>query len=468
MTNAEGTLFTDSFDCFGEAPAVTLPSGRVVSYVALDSLIGEFSVRLPSRRGLVFLLCRNDLSVLVAYLACLRRKLPLLLLDVRTKPEVLRVLQETYRPVMTLAPCDASDFCKIASQSDETYPIHPDLALLLSTSGSTGSPKQVRLSYKNLQANAASICCYLSLSRSDRAMTTLPFNYSYGLSVINSHLLVGASLILTNDSVMTKPFWEQFDSFNPTSMAGVPHTYELLNKLKIFRRDLSSLRYMTQAGGKLSASLVSMFAKELSSKGILFYVMYGQTEATARMAYLAPEDVLLYPDSIGKAIPGGQFQLVDEHGVMITEAGREGELVYSGDNVMMGYASKKEDLFKSAQGKRLYTGDIAKFNETGNFYVCGRKDRTIKVLGHRLDLDDLQQRLTTRGWSVACAGKNDRLVVGVVSSGEAVSGNTVALKLALSELLPFNMSVVSILELSTLPVTVSGKIAYGDLLSHDV
>jgi acyl-coenzyme A synthetase/AMP-(fatty) acid ligase len=465
MTDSEGKFLADNFACFSEAPAVFLPAGRVISYARLEALIGALSVKLPQRRGLVFLLCSNELPVLVAYLACLRNKLPLMLLDSRVNPKALQALQQAYHPMITLVP--DSETCLIRSHPTEVYPIHPDLALLLSTSGSTGAPKQVRLSYKNLQANAGSIASYLSLSADDRAITTLPFNYSYGLSVINSHLLVGASLILTNDSVMSKSFWEQFDSLNPTSMSGVPHTYELLDKLKICRRDLSSLRYMTQAGGRLDESLVVKFSKELACKEILFYVMYGQTEAAARMAYLSPEDTLAFPGSIGKAIPGGEFQLVDENGGVIKTAGSEGELVYIGDNVMMGYASSAEDLSYGAESRRLHTGDVAMFNETGHFYVCGRKDRTIKVLGHRLDLDDLQQRLVAAGWKVACAGKNDRLVVGVVSSNDAGGDKTAALKEELSRLLPFHMSVVSIVELSALPVTASGKIAYGELLSND-
>ncbi len=177
------------------------------------------------------------------------------------------------------------------------YDLHPDLALLLSTSGSTGSPKLVRLSHTNLRSNAASIADYLGLTPDDVAVSTLPLSYCYGLSVLTSHLLARASLLLSEDSVTTHSLWDLAARHGATSFAGVPHTFELLERSGRAEALPRTLRYVTQAGGRLDPADVRRWVRHGQARGFDFVVMYGQTEATARMAWLPPSLAAERPDS---------------------------------------------------------------------------------------------------------------------------------------------------------------------------
>ena len=240
--------------------------------------------------------------------------------------------------------------------------LYGELGLLLTTSGSTGSPKFVRQSYTNILDNARSIVTYLELDETERPITTLPMNYTYGLSIINSHLLVGASILVTDKTLMEKEFWSFFKESKATSFGGVPYTYEMLDKLRFYRMELPSLRTMTQAGGKILPELHEKFAKYAKEQGKRFVVMYGQCEATARMGYLPYEKAVEKKGSMGIVIPGGKFRLIDVNGKEITDPYITGELVYEGKNVTLGYAECKDDLGKGDErGGILETGDMAQF-----------------------------------------------------------------------------------------------------------
>ncbi|MFQ8823505.1 MAG: AMP-binding protein [[Ruminococcus] lactaris] len=249
----------------------------------------------------------------------------------------IRIISPPCRPSGTNGAISAWS-CRPCSERSREVKLYEELALLLTTSGSTGSRSFVRLSYKNLSSNAASIASYLELTRSERPVTTLPMNYTYGLSVINSHALAGAAVLLTEKTVFDREFWEFASAEKATSLAGVPYTYEMLKKLKFMEMELPNLKTMTQAGGKLSVSLHREFAEYAAGHGKRFIVMYGQTEATARMGYLPAGEALNRCGSMGIAIPGGKFRLTGEDGREIKEAGTTGELVYEGKNVMLGYA----------------------------------------------------------------------------------------------------------------------------------
>ena len=282
--------------------------------------------------------------------------------------------------------------------------MHDDLALLLTTSGSVGSPKFVRQSYKNIAANTASIVEYLHLDTAERAITSLPMNYTFGISVINSHLMVGATLVLSPYTIMQREFWTLMSEQKVTSLSGVPYTYEMLDKLRFMRRDLPDLHTLTQAGGKLSPELHQKFAEYAQAQGKSFVVMYGQTEATARMSYLPPELSLTKVGSMGIAVPGGKFSLIDADNQQIIEPGVVGELVYEGDNVTLGYAQSRGDLAKGDEfGGRLLTGDMARFDEDGFFYVVGRKKRFLKIFGNRVNLDETERLIKSHFCDLDCA-----------------------------------------------------------------
>ena len=464
---------TWSFKDFANNAALICEDG-VVTYAAL-SAYGDEVYRHIGRRCLVFIICRNEPGSVAAYTSCIEHGVVPLLLDSGLDRELLKNLVDTYRPAFMLCPDDMAELFGKAAASvlgwsivptgfENEYELHPDLALLLTTSGSTGSPKLVRQSYKNIAANTASIVEYLGLDESERAITTLPMSYTYGLSIINTHLAVGASVILTGKTLMQRDFWTAFKQHGATSFGGVPYTYEMLNKLRFFRMELPSLRCMTQAGGKLSPELHRLFAKYAEDTGRRFIVMYGQTEATARMSWLPPERSLEKAGSMGIAIPGGRFSLIDPEGNEILSPDTVGELVYEGDNVTLGYAVCGDDLKKGDErGGRLVTGDMAKRDSDGFYYVVGRKKRFLKLFGKRVNLDECEQLLKARfpGAVCACSGADDMLAV-FVTDGEAAA----EARSFMAEKLNINHAGIKVFRLEKMPVKESGKTDYRALEAY--
>lgn len=338
--------------------------------------------------------------------------------------------------------------------------LHPDLALLLTTSGSTGSPKLVRQSRENVAVNAAAIVDYLEIGEFDRAITTLPMSYTYGLSVINSHLLAGAELLLTEMSVMQRDFWKFFNKEKASSLAGVPYTYEMLKKLKFTDMLLPSLKYMTQAGGRLRPDLHKEFAEFAQEKHKRFYVMYGQTEATARMSYLPYGKSVEKCGSIGVAIPGCALSLLDEQGNPIEKPHVAGELIFEGRNVTHGYATALSDLSKDDEnGGILHTGDMAEMDEDGYFYIVGRKKRFLKIYGNRVSLDECEELIEKHfGVDSACTGVDDEMhiyitgKIGVEVVAEFISGKT-----------GLNPKAFVVKHIDKIPRSGSGKKSYGEL-----
>jgi acyl-coenzyme A synthetase/AMP-(fatty) acid ligase len=453
----------------GQQAAIT-EYGDAISYQQLKHA-GVSLVENITNRCLVFSLCTNSIGALVGYSGLINHKHVPLLLDASLDLESLKKLIDIYRPDFLWMPTgmasqfdgfhaiyEAWDYILLKAPFDWEYPLSDDLALLLTTSGSTGSPKLVRLSYKNLEANTRSIVDYLQLDQSERPITTLPMNYSYGLSIINSHLAVGATLLMTSSSLMEKSFWSFFKDQKATSFGGVPYTYEILNKLRFYRMELDSLRIMTQAGGRLSPELHQKFAEYAQTTGKRFYVMYGQTEATARMAYLPHEKSLEKCGSIGVAIPGGSFSLIDADGKEIQEPHIAGELVYSGQNVSLGYAESGEDLIRGDElQSRLFTGDIAKFDADNYFYIVGRKKRFLKIFGNRVNLDETEQMIKSNFQNIecACTGVDDKMYVFYVGDFFAEE-----IKKFVSEKTKLNMAAFQVADIDTIPKSESGKISY--------
>ncbi len=317
-----------SFSSHAERLAAISDSGDSITYWDLCHFAKVIRGAIPPRR-LVFCLCSNTLGSVAGYTAFLQNRIVPLLLSKDLDQALLDRLIETYRPSYLWAPEELrSDFPVVLNAHGSALLevpftpaplLHDDLALLLTTSGSTGSPNLVRLSYRNLDANTASIVEYLEITEQERPITTLPMEYTYGLSVINTHLAVGGTLLLTTKTLMQKEFWSFFKEQQVTSFAGVPYTYEMLKRLRFSRMTLPSLRTMTQAGGKLSPELHREFAGFAQASGRRFFVMYGQAEATARISYLPHELSVEKCGSIGIAIPGGELSLVDEQGKIVTE-----------------------------------------------------------------------------------------------------------------------------------------------------
>ncbi len=405
-----------------ESICVITEDGSCLSRADLQAKVDRLKESLDCpHKALVFVLCRNDLPSLAAYLACLQKGHAILLLPHDMEVALLESLAATYRPDFIWSPrsrdhegyrpeagSDLDEHRLYGSRERAGHPpIHPDLALLLSTSGSTGNPKLVRLSYANLQANAASIAEYLGLGEGERPITSLPMHYSYGLSVINSHLLAGSTILLTGRKIRSQEFWTFFKANEATSMAGVPYVYQMLREIGFEEMELPSLRTLTQAGGHLDVGLQQHFVEWARQRNIRYYTMYGQTEATARIAYLPPDRAAEGLGSIGVPIPGGKIEIVD------------GELVYSGPNVMLGYAEHRDDLANGDELKgRLHTGDIARIDDRGLCHIVGRKKRFIKIMGLRVNCDDVERQLSDEfGRGFVVLGTDSHLTVAITAGG---------------------------------------------------
>ncbi|MFI6010221.1 AMP-binding protein [Streptomyces sp. NPDC051243] len=411
--------FARELAAFGDRIALITEDGTL-TYRELAARVAETADRLGPGRRLVLLAGANRVGALVVYLAALSAGHPLLLVP-GDNDSTIDSLTAAYEPDVVAVPREAGT-ATTAWSIDERHPasahtLHPDLALLLSTSGSTGSPKLVRLSHENLQANAESIATYMDIRDSDRAATTLPMHYCYGLSVINSHLLRGAGLIVTGRSVADAGFWELFRTARGTALAGVPYTFDLLDRVGFDRMRLPGLRRVTQAGGRLAPDRVVRYAEAGRRAGWELFVMYGQTEATARMAYLPPRLAADRPQAVGVPIPGGSFRLQPLDEPDATGAPDTGELVYSGPNVMLGYAESPADLALGRTVEELRTGDIARRAPDGLYEIVGRRSRFAKILGLRIDPQRVEAMLERHGLRACCAGDDDALAV-VVATGD--------------------------------------------------
>lgn len=397
-----GVAFARSLARFGDAPAVTTPTGRRVAHAELAERGADAVRALEDRRHLVAMRVVPEVESVAAYVGALAAGHPVLVLP--ADEGRARELARTYRPDVLLD--ERNGWFVDDAPRAPAHDLHPDLALLLPTSGSTGSPKLVRLSAANLDANAGAIASFLGLEPADVGATTLPLHYCYGLSVLHSHLAVGASVSLTRLSVSDPCFWTQVERDGVTGLAGVPYTFELLERVGVDHLDLPHLRYLTQAGGRMDPHRVRAFAELGRRTGFDLFVMYGQTEATARMAYLPPAEALRHPDAVGVAVPGGRLR-VD------APEGRVGELVYRGPNVMMGYAERAADLAAGHAVDELRTGDLGHIGPDGLVRVVGRTSRFVKPFGIRVDLDALERTLAADGVPATCTGDDTAVLVAV-------------------------------------------------------
>lgn len=391
-------------------------------------------------RHLVHLSPSSDVDFVVAWLAALQGGHPVLLTD--------------REPLAGAYGASVRRAAGAWTTTGRTAPdLHPDLRLLLSTSGSTGSPKLVRLSAANLASNAAAIATYLDLGPDDVGLTTLPLDYCYGLSVLHSHLAAGASVVLDDRSVTDAALWQRARRHEVSTLAGVPHTFDLLATAGW--PELPTLRRVTQAGGRLAPSRVRELALRGRREGWDLFVMYGQTEATARMAYLPPHLALSHPDRVGVAIPGGELRVTPSP----DQPAGVGELVYRGPNVMLGYATHPADLARGAEVEELRTGDLARIDADGLVEIVGRRSRFAKLLGQRVDLDRVEALLGLAGHEVACAesADGDRLVVAVRAPHDpALLGEEVLAAVTADTALPPHL--VRVVVVHDLPRRPNGKV----------
>jgi acyl-CoA synthetase (AMP-forming)/AMP-acid ligase II len=296
------------------------------------------------------------------------------------------------------------------STLNQTTPQPDDIAQIIYTSGTTGKPKGVMLSHTNLVSNTLSTIEYLKLSENDSVMAVLPFFYSYGNSILLTHIAAGGTLVVNQSFVYPNVILEQMAAENITGLSGVPSTFALLlHRSAIRDYSFPHLRYITQAGAAMSPKLAAQLTEIFP--GTEIFIMYGQTEAAPRLSYLAPEQVHTRPGSIGKAIPGVRLEIVDREGKTVS-AGEIGEIVASGANIMKGYWQRPDETAVALRHGKLWTGDLAYFDEEGFLYVISRKSDMIKCGSHRIAPKEIEELLLAIDGIVeaAVAGEADEIL----------------------------------------------------------
>ena len=383
--------------------AIITENDEKITYTKLISLIENFSKNIKAR-FLVFIVCGNNLESIVSYLGFIKSNCVTTLIDEKIHNTLFLKLVSTYNPnfiflnkkkIKNLEGYKIKyiffNYKLFEKKQKKIIKLDKDLMLLVSTSGSTGSSKFVRQTYSNLSHNTDSISKYLKISKKDNAITTLPMSYVYGLSVINTHLKKGATITLNNSSVVEKIFWDKLYKHKVTNFAGVPYTYEILERIDLKKFNLRYLKYTTQAGGKVNLKISEKIINMYKKMKLKLYFMYGAAEATARMSYLPWKDIKNKIGSIGLPIPGGSLWIENEKGIKINSNNKNGEIIFSGPNVCHGYAKNINDLSKGDENNSvLKTGDIGYKDKDGFFYIVGRKDRYVKIYGQRVNLSEVE------------------------------------------------------------------------------
>ena len=468
------------FESFADFPAMIAETGVTIRYRELARLCEELEAAVGQKadgdageRPLTLFVCRNSLGALSGYAALMNIGCPVLPVSAEFPAASRKELMKRYRPGLLLLPAEKRgeypamrevsvirDYVLLKTNYMERFPIHPALGLLITTSGSTGSAKFVRQSWENLRVNAETLADILHISSTDKTITALPLQYTYGLSVLHANLLRGAAMVVTDSSVMDSEFWDLFEAEEVTCFHAVPNTYDMLHRIELFEDDFPSLKTLSQAGGKLSPELQAYYARYAAENGKRFVVMYGQSEATAAISWLPPEDALRKPGSVGRIVPQGSAWLIDGKGEPVKGAHARGELVYQGPNVAMGYAQSGADLSREDEWNGvLRTGDIAAFDEDGYLTVTGRLKRFIKLAGHRTSLDEIDALVMDElNIPSASVGTDDHLCVFVTNEED-----NAVVRDFLSKTLSAARAGLRVLTIPAFPQNEGGKILYAEL-----
>ena len=396
---------------------------NTITYGELAKKMVEVGQKVESR-SIIFILCKNTVGAMVGYLGFIENEAVPLNLSSKIDDELFHNLLDIYMPAYLWVPDeDIERFAyevitveygyALLKTGNDIYPVNDKLQFLMTTSGSTGSPKLVRYKKGNLEANAKNVAVAFGWSEKERPLCDLGMQYTMGMNVINSHLYVGATVLLTDHNIMSSEFWDYMRNEHATNFTGVPFSYDLFYRLHFERMDLPDLSTLSEGGGKLTDARFIQLAKYAHRTGKRFIASFGTTETSARMACLPAELAITKTGSIGRAIPEGELFLIDSDGIVLTDPVAEGELCYKGPNVTMGYASCKKDLLKDDEFNGEYhTGDLARRDEDGCYFVTGRMSRFLKLLSYRVSLDQSERLIQEEfGIECACSGTDQRMNV---------------------------------------------------------
>lgn len=436
--------------------------GRTWTQAEIASLVHATAERLHTgRRELVFNLCSGvDMPSIVGYLAAVRAGHAVAQLDGRIPAELTDALIERYRPAHVLRTAD--DATPRIQTGDVGGPaVADELLVLLSTSGTTGSPKLARLSIGNIESHSSQIAEYLGIDARERAIVSLPIHFSYGLSVLNTHLAAGASVILSRHSIMRPEYWADAARWGATSFAGVPYSYAILERAGLLRSSMpDSMHTLTQSGGRLAPAAIIKLHELMAARGGRLFVMYGQTESTARMSYVPPDRLPEKAHCVGIPIRDSSFSIRvgDEE---TQEPGVEGEVIFRGPSAMMGYAEHREDLAREDELRGvLPTGDVGKLDEEGFLQLTGRTKRIAKVFGLRVSLDEVEAAAGAYGLVAAVDGGDETIRLFRLS-GASISHEDLGVELA--QRFGLKSRVFRFQDLDELPLTGRGKVDYNEL-----
>jgi long-chain acyl-CoA synthetase len=454
--------------------ALTNRSNKKITYQDLNSICEKIKKNLK-KKSLVLIFAGNNLGSIISYIFSQKFSFPAILInDDLEKKEVLKIV-DLYQPKFIF--CEKKIFSKFKEKKFKKnfnflniviyentntveYKIHQKLALLLTTSGTMGTAKFVKLSYENLKKNTDSIIKYLNLNNKSKSITSLPYSYSYMLSVINTHLESGGSIHVTNESIIQKNFWSDFKKHKIDSFNGVPYSYEILLKFnlnKLFKN--LKIKYFTQAGGKLDIEKLKeiiMFSKKVKAK---FFTMYGQTEASPRISYLSPKFALKKIGSIGKSLKNTKMLIINNRNKEIKKSFTKGEIAFQGKNIFIGYSKNYNDLIIEEKIPLLKTGDLGYFDNENFFYVTGRKNKIGKIFGVRIDLEELEIKLQQLKYTVYCLIDDNKLFILYTKKYSSIK-----LIQIVSNIIKQNQNHIKCRQIKNLPRNKSNKINFGKLM----
>ena len=439
-------LFDFLTGCRDDSVCFVTPRGRV-KYGELNTMVRSLC-GITASAGLAVLAFAQNAYCVAFYVSCLLTHTPLLLLEPSSGREELLSAAERFGA--DLAACGgllsdacvfrAENFCVCRLPCGGDPPPDREIALLVSTSGSLHNAKFVKLSAENIRCNTRQILDYLPVGENDLAFPPPPFSYVYGLSVLNTHLSAGAAVALCGENILSKAFWDFAENIPATNINGVPYFYDVMRRLGGFSRLRRAPRFLTQAGGRIGEASLDYILHALPESDL--YIMYGQSEATARMSYLPPECLRAKRGSVGIAVSGGAFRI------------ENGEILYRGKNIFRGYAQNRSDLAGTETFAELHTGDCGYLDPDGFLYITGRKSRFAKIAGKRISLDACEGVLSEAGIAAAVLANGDGLKI---FAEEDLDRNCAA------ELLKVPAVALEIIRLGCLPRSANGKIQYGKL-----
>ncbi len=425
------------------------------------------------KKSLILIVSENTLGSLLAYIFCIINNHVAIILDSKTTKKNILKIFKNYQPnyiflskeIKTILSKKCSEKYNFYDQSlmknkiNKKKKLNRNLSVLLSTSGSMGSIKFVKLSKSNLKSNTDSIINYLNINKKDSAITNLPISYSYMLSIINTHFEVGGSIIISKYSLIEKKFWTILNNSKVTSFNGVPYTYEMLIRIGLKNIKIKTLKYLTQAGGKLEKNKLKEILNFCKRNNIKFFSMYGQTEASPRISYLKPEFSENKIGSIGKGLSGNKIYLINNDGKKILKPYVSGEIINEGKNVFMGYSKNCNDLSKpNEKNYKLKTGDLGFFDKDGFFFITGRISRIAKIFGNRIDLDDLESLMSQKSYKVFCLSDNNKIFIFIEKNY-----NKLNLISTISKITNLNISSFKLIKLKYFPRTSNNKVSYSEL-----